>query len=177
MEIRYSRAKSNKELEQILVLQRRNLPESISEDEKSKEGFLTVVHSKALLTRMNTLCPHVIAKVDGKVVGYALCMHPSFAKEIEVLKPMFAKIKSEVPKSESYIVMGQICIDKAYRRQGIFRNLYAFMKAETNIEYTSIITEVDANNKRSLAAHYAVGFEDLLTYEADGKLWHLIYMK
>ena len=123
------------------------------------------------------MCPHIIAKAGGMVVGYALCMHPVFAQEIEVLIPMFDEIESAVPKPENYLTMGQICIDKNYRGQGLFKNLYATMKAAVIPEFQSIITEVDAKNTRSLQAHYAAGFADLKTYSSGGQDWHLIILQ
>ena len=90
----YERATSEKELEQILTLQRKNLPTVISSEEKIKEGFVTVSHTFEILKKMNDVCPHIVAKSDDKVVGYALCMHPKFALDIAVLKPMFAEIDS-----------------------------------------------------------------------------------
>ncbi len=170
----YKRATQNSELEQILVLQQKNLIPVLSEDEKKKEGFVTVSHTLELLKRMNDVCAHVIAKDGDRVVGYALCMHPRFAEEIEVLKPMFHEISLVVPKTEKYLAMGQICVDKDYRGQGLFRQLYDNMKKGIQPEFTSIITEVDVKNDRSLKAHYAVGFKDLKTYRSGGQDWHLI---
>ena len=112
MEIVYGRAKSGKDLEQILELQKCNLFTNVSEEERRQEGFLTVAHSLDLLEEMNEVCPHIIAKYRDTVVGYALCMDPAFSQEIEVLKPMFAEIEAVMPEGESYIVMGQICVDK-----------------------------------------------------------------
>ncbi|MCM4171263.1 GNAT family N-acetyltransferase [Arenibacter sp. TNZ] len=146
-------------------------------DEEEKEGFVTVSHTLELLTKMNTACPHIIAKDQEKVVGYALCMHPSFRNDIEVLKPMFKKIATVMPKAESYMVMGQSCIDKEYRRQGIFRKRYETMKNNLQPRFNKIITEVDATNLRSLEAHYTVGFRDLKTYNAGGQDWKLIVLR
>ncbi len=173
----YKRAANRLELEQILDLQQRNSIPVLSEDEKQKEGFVTVAHTYELLYRMNEVCPHVIAKDGNKVVGYTLCMHPAFGDEIEVLKPMFAEIGSVLPISEKYIAMGQVCVDKNYRGQGVFRKLYEAMKAAIQPEFQSIITEVDAKNTRSLQAHYAVGFKDLKIYSSGGHDWHLIILR
>lgn len=123
---------------------------------------------------MNEACPHIIATSDDKVVGYTLCMHPKFGNEIEVLRPMFAEIKQTLGPDEKYIVMGQVCVDKAYRRRGIFRNLYKYMLEQIKPEFHCIITEVDSENTRSLEAHYAVGFELISRYQADGHNWELI---
>ncbi|MCK8524229.1 GNAT family N-acetyltransferase [Aquimarina sp. D1M17] len=172
--IRYTTTSSKRELEQILQLQKNNLSSSISKEDKEKEGFVTVEHDLELLTKMHTKEPHIIAKDDDKVVGYALSMVREFKEDIEVLEPMFSKIDTQLRNLNTYIVMGQVCIDKNYRKQGIFRGLYNKMKDELNHKYDVLITEVAANNIRSLNAHYAIGFSDLLIYNDNGITWHLV---
>lgn len=162
------------ELQQILELQQRNLFANVSKEEQLKEGFVTVSHTFDILKRMNDVCPHIIAKDGDKVVGYALCMHPGFSNEIEVLRPMFDIIANMVPKIGNYIAMGQVCVDKDYRKKGIFRGLYQTMQNTLKSKYEQIITEVDAKNKRSLQAHYSVGFELLNTHISGGQEWKII---
>jgi len=174
MSVKYTRASTKKELEEILVLQKRNLPDRLTKQEIEKEGFVTISHTLDLLERMNTKCPHIIAKGNGRVIGYALCMHPDFSEEIPIIQPMFRKIRSILSEDESFIVMGQICIDKEYRGQGIFKGLYSTMRETVSENFNYIITEVDSTNLRSLNAHYAVGFTLLKTYSADKKDWKLI---
>lgn len=172
--IRFTTSSSDIELEQILLLQQSNLSESISSNEKQKEGFVTVKHNFDILKKMNIQQPHIIAKHDDKVVGYALCMTKDFGNDIEVLKPMFAKIDTLIEPKTNYIVMGQVCVDKAYRRQGIFRDLYQKMKSSLQEKYSLLITEVASNNHRSLEAHRAIGFNDLIVYQVDTIEWHII---
>ena len=172
--IRYKRASRKDELEQILKLQQDNLPSVVSEEIKKTEGFVTVHHDFDILNKMNEVCPHIIATSDEKVVGYTLCMHPKFGDDIEVLRPMFGEIKRILGSNEKYIVMGQVCVDKAYRRRGIFRKLYSYMLEEIKSEFNCIITEVDSTNTASLQAHYAVGFELLSRYQSGGHDWELI---
>ncbi|MBX2828433.1 MAG: GNAT family N-acetyltransferase [Flavobacteriaceae bacterium] len=177
--ITYKRCATLSELEQILILQKTNLPESLSPYEQQAEGFVTVHHDFDLLKRMNDACPHTIAKDGDKVVGYALSMHPKFGNEIEVLVPMFDEIEKAIAGSQAYqnyVVMGQVCIDIAYRRQGIFRKLYQAMKEFLIPPYSCIITEVDHKNKRSMEAHLAIGFTRLHTYDFDGREWELIVL-
>ncbi|MDT7829162.1 GNAT family N-acetyltransferase [Pricia sp. S334] len=174
--IQFGRATSEADLNQILDLQRQNLPEHLSAEERVKEGFVTVSHTLNLLKVMHDVCPHIVAKSNESVIGYALSMHPKFAGKIEVLWPMFDQIEAIRPKVRNYIVMGQICIAKAYRGQGIFRQLYQTMQAAVQPEFERIITEVDVVNTRSLGAHYGVGFEDLATYESGGHQWKLIVL-
>ncbi len=172
--IEYTCVTQENELRQIIHLQQTNLPSSISETEKQKEGFVTVQHDLNILNKMNNKQPHIIAKDEDKVVGYALCMPKEFKEDIEILKPMFSKIDQHLTSGNSYIAMGQICIDKAYRRQGIFRGLYQKMKSELQTKYDYLITEVASNNLRSIQAHQAIGFNSWITYAVDGIEWHLI---
>jgi len=172
--ITLERASSETDLHQILALQRKNLSGNRSSEEKKKEGFVTVSHTFEMLEAMNDICQHIIAKSDSMVIGYALCMHPKFADGIEILRPMFAEIEAIRPKIKNYVAMGQICIDKAYRGQGIFRRLYQDMLAAVQPQFEQIITEVDIKNTRSSQAHYAVGFKDLATYRSGGQDWKII---
>ncbi|NNE03882.1 MAG: GNAT family N-acetyltransferase [Eudoraea sp.] len=177
MKIQYSRAASDEELKQILQLQSANLRSAISEHESQNEGFVSVVHTLDLLKEMNAAAAHILAKDGEKVAGYALCMHPSFANEIDMLKPMFNKVKELLDPDHNFIIMGQVCIAKQFRGKGIFRGLYKAMAMALFPEYDSIITEVDEDNQRSLEAHYAVGFKDIEVYRSGDRLWHLIQLK
>ncbi|MFC7356392.1 GNAT family N-acetyltransferase [Jejudonia soesokkakensis] len=194
--ITYHSCTTDDELRQILKLQHQNLPASVSKDQKKTDGFVTVHHTFELLKEMNKTCPHMLAKDGNQVVGYALCMHPKFGDEIDILKPMFAEIykhfsnQNEMLKQaclprhdrqvqhdiKNYLVMGQVCIAKAYRGQGIFRKLYEKMKAEVIPPFSCIITEVDTKNKRSLQAHFGIGFQKMRSYQSGGQDWEIIYL-
>ncbi|MBW8242306.1 GNAT family N-acetyltransferase [Muricauda oceani] len=173
----YKQADTLKELEQILDLQQRNLPKNISAEESTKEGFVTVEHTLDLLKSMNDVCGHIIAVDDDQVVGYALCMHPKFANDIEVLRPMFQEIDKTIEGQVNYMAMGQICVAKSHRGQGLFRKLYHTMKEKLPEGFDTIITEVDGKNKRSLAAHTAIGFQELKRYHTLDKEWVIIILQ
>ena len=176
MSIDYTRATNTSELKQVLRLQQDNLKAGLSMAEKDKEGFVSVVHTLELLEAMNAVCPHILAKSGEEVAGYALCMHPDFSDAIPMLKPMFRKVRTLIDPAHRFVIMGQICIDKKWRKQGIFRGLYAAMQKELKGEFDSIITEVDDSNQRSLTAHLAVGFTTLEVYLSGDRTWHLIQL-
>ncbi len=177
MAIKIQQVQNQLELKQILALQRENLPNALLKEEMEKEGFVTIAHTFDLLNAMNKVCRHIIAKENDRVVGYVLCMHPKFGNKIDILKPMFKEIDTVLSGDEKYMVMGQVCIDKAYRKIGLFHKLYMKMQDITKPDYNFIITEVDASNKRSLNAHLAIGFVELKTYTSYGRKWHLIALK
>jgi ribosomal protein S18 acetylase RimI-like enzyme len=174
MELKYKQAESRAELEQILKLQRTNLPENLSPDEKRSQGFVTVRHTLELLEQMNSVCGHIIAMDQVKLAGYALCMHPAFSGDIPVLQPMFAQLKLLLPRQARFMVMGQVCVAKPYRGKGVFRELYANMCHFLQEDFEWIITEVDASNTRSLKAHAAIGFKGICSYNSGGQNWEVI---
>ncbi|HTQ81049.1 MAG TPA: hypothetical protein VMM92_13705, partial [Thermoanaerobaculia bacterium] len=64
----------DRDLDGILALQRENLATNLPADLVRSEGFVTVVHTREILARMHALGPSVVARSDGRVVGYALTM-------------------------------------------------------------------------------------------------------
>ena len=171
--ILYKRAETLDELEQIRTLQLLNSTQNITSDEQLHEGFVTVQHTIELLEKMNLACAHIIAKQEDAVVGYALVMLPSFRNEIAVLISMFERIDALLPGT-NYVVMGQICVAKESRKQGIFRGLYDFYKTELQEQFDLLVTEVATTNLRSMQAHEAIGFKTIEHYNENGVFWNVI---
>lgn len=159
----YKLVTSSDELEQVLALQLANLKQNISQSEKEKEGFVTLQHSKEVLDMMHAIQPSVIAIDAGKVIGYALVMHPACRPLVPDLDPLFSLVDTLAYKGRPfqqfhYYVMGQICIDKRYRGSGVFAGLYQAHKEHFSQQYDFVVTEISVNNKRSLRAHEKTGF-------------------
>ena len=179
-EVNITTATNDEHLHQILRLQKINLPKNLSQQEREQEGFVTVDHDFETLKKMNSPYPHVIALDGDQLVGYALVMLKSIRNDIDILKPMFEKIGgltyNSVPLSNSnYLVMGQVCVDKDYRGQGIFYKMYNHLKATTQHDFDLLITEVSSLNTRSLKAHEKHGFTNILSYNApDGHSWEIL---
>ena len=177
----YKAAESDLELEQILALQQINLPKSISQEESKDQGFVTVEHDFPLLSSMNASAPQIIASAEGKVVGYALVMLERFSAKIPVLIPMFKMLSTLSYQGKSlleyrYYVMGQVCVDKAFRGKGLFDGMYHEQRRQLSGEYDFVVTEVATRNTRSMRAHERVGFETIHVYtDADhGEEWAII---
>lgn len=148
----------------ILALQQRNLPRNLPPEVQADQGFVTVEHDPAVLTRMNQAAPSVIAKEGDTVVGYALTMLPNFAADVPELAPLFDTIDALVYddhliSSYAYYVMGQVCVSDGYRGQGLFDRMYQHHRAVYSNRYQLLITDISARNTRSLRAHQRVGFE------------------
>lgn len=158
------------EVVQILDLQARNHVSGLDPLEMEKQGFVTVRHDPDVLQAMNRSAPAIIAKDEGKVVGYALVMPRAFGPLVPILEPMFALLDTLSWKGTAlrdnphWFVMGQICIDADYRGQGVFDRLYHTMKVVYQPDYEFIVTEVAERNARSMRAHTRVGFETIHSY-------------
>lgn len=178
--IQYTSAKTQDDLKGILTLQQQNLATALSDEEKNSQGFVTVVHSLESLQRLNNIENHIIVKEGKSVIAYLLAMTVWSKEDIPVLRPMFAVFEelSFIGKPLyyfRYIVVGQVCVDKRYRGTGVLDNCYAFYRTTFQPDYDFAITEIDATNLRSLAAHKRIGFQELHRYTApDGKEWVIV---
>lgn len=164
-------------MNQILALQQKYLKSRVEQSEIASEGFLTVEHSPEILAKMHSVTPHAVAIYNQEVVGYALAMSPIFQKDIPVLIPMFKKfdtLEYRSHKLANYLVMGQICIDQAHRRTGLFKQLYYHLFTMYRTEFNYLVTEISASNEHSLEAHYALGFKTISKYIDETDEWHIV---
>jgi ribosomal protein S18 acetylase RimI-like enzyme len=173
MSVIFTTIQNNDQLHQILQLQRENLRHTKSIEVEAEQGFVTVEHDISLLADMNTEASHVIALDDDRVVGYALAMTRAFEDKVPVLAPMFELLDNLVVDgtrmgNDDYIVMGQICVDKDYRGQGLVQGLYKKYFELYKSKYHWIVTEIAARNTRSLHAHMKVGFKEIYRYDEVG---------
>lgn len=182
-QIQYTHPTTRQQIQQMLELQQRNLPKNITKAEAQEQGFVTVEHDENLLWEMNQEYPHTVATDGESIVGYTLVMTKDFKDRIPVLFPMFEQIdqlsyKGNPLVETGYFIMGQVCIDKNYRGQGIFKNMYQAMCEQLKGKFDYMITEVSLRNARSLRAHEKVGFKTLLEYVSpDGEQWRLIILE
>lgn len=177
--ILFKSAETPEELEGILSLQSFNLFQNISESEKETQGFVTVHHSLDQLASMNSIARHLIAKDREKVVGYILAMTKASKTLIPVLVPMFDQfdrlLYREKPVSDyNYLVIGQICVDKNYRGQGIFDRMYAAYRELFSDRFDFAITEIAVSNVRSIKAHQRVGFEVIHEFSDSTQDWAIV---
>lgn len=176
----YTRANSKNDLEGILNLQKRNLPPSLTNDEIQSQGFVTVDHSYEQLKTLNDYEKHVIAKENEKVVGYLLAMTKRSRFDIPVLIPMFElfdtiSYNNKKISGYDYLVVGQVCLDKAWRGQGILDHCYAAYRDYYRTKYDFAITEIASSNVRSLKAHRRIGFKEINNYvSADKTEWVVV---
>jgi len=178
--VSFRAAASEQDLEQILALQRRNFEEVVGPELAARDGFVTVRHDLELLRDMNRAEAHVVAISGDRVVGYALAMRREFEPRVPILAPMVEKLRGlrhggRAVNDWRYFIMGQVCVDAAFRGQGVFAGLFREMRALYGERYDMVITEVARRNGRSIRAHEKVGFELLHRYTDDaGEVWDVV---
>ena len=172
---------SDADVQGILALQQANLRKNVPADVQADQGFVTVEHDPVVLTRMNQAAPSVIAKDDDIVVGYALTMLPEFGTDIPELLPLFNLIntltyKEKPVRDYQWYVMGQVCVAEGYRGQRIFDRMYEHHREVYDNQYQLLITDISANNIRSLRAHARVGFKTLHEFHDStiGETWVVV---
>ena len=178
MEIRYHT--SQEELSSILVLQAENLREALSKDIWTAEGFVTGVYDLEMLNLMCDQYKHVVSVQGDMICGYVLCMHPSSFSQFEFLRPMqlfFRRLDWGGVKITDlkYVVIGQVCVRRKYRRQGLSQKMYRLMQEQLRAKWDLAVTLVDAENIPSREAHKAFGFKEIYQYkEPLGREWVIV---
>lgn len=167
--ITYTTSKTNAELEGILQLQKANLAQGLTQEEIQSQGFVTVHHTYEQLAQLNDIEQHLIAKDSDQVIGYLLAMTAASRNEIPILVPLFETFDrvdylGKKVSDYHYLVVGQVCIGKGYRGQGILDQAYAAYKEFFSPKYDFAITEIARNNPRSLNAHKRIGFKEIHSY-------------
>jgi len=178
--ITYSTSTSASDLQGILSLQQQNLAVNLPPDEVLSQGFVTVTHRLEDLSRMNDIEAHVIAKDGEQVIGYLLAMTVQSKADFPVLIPMFElferiQFRKKPVADYHYLVVGQVCVDKNYRGQGILDQCYEAYKNRFKDKYDFAITEIAIKNQRSIKAHNRIGFREIHRYNApDGVEWSVV---
>lgn len=178
--IRYTTSKSESDLLGILELQQRNLAINLSREEVLSQGFVTVTHRLEGLQKMNDLEPHLIAKDGEQVIAYLLAMTVHSKADIPILFPMFElferiQFRGKTVSNYNYLVVGQVCVDKNYRGQGILDQCYEAYKKQFQNKYDFAITEISIKNQRSINAHRRIGFSEIYRYLApNGEEWSVV---
>jgi hypothetical protein len=168
--ITYTTSKTTEDLSEIISLQNSNLRQNLTTEEIQNQGFLTVSYAIETLQKMQNKERHIIAKHKDKIVGYVLALTEKSKLDIPFLAPMFEtfdqiQYKEKLVSSYNYIAVGQICIDKEYRAQGLFDGCYETYKNYFKNKYDFAITEIATANTRSRAAHKRNGFTEIHTYK------------
>ena len=177
--VQIGRLSTQEELYQIKDLQTKNLKSNLSPSEQETQGFVTASYTFDFLKKMNELHPAIIAKEGGQMVGYALVTTSEIKGSHQLLDDLIGHCDEVVFKNVSlasipYAIVGQLCVAKAYRGQGLVQKMYTHFKESMQQTHQCCITDVDEENPRSLRAHQKAGFEVVGRLGYGGSQWNLV---
>lgn len=178
--IYFKRVSTNDELQQIKALQEANHISLLSAtDQGLSEGFVTAHYSIDFLKEMQLAEPSAIALAGNSVVGYALAATRYPGMHNPLLAALFNQIdtlsyEGVSLRNTDYLVVGQLCIAKGYRGQGLAPDLYRFFRQELHEKYPFCITDVDLRNQRSLKAHLNAGFKEIDNFSYENADWSIV---
>jgi ribosomal protein S18 acetylase RimI-like enzyme len=167
------------ELEGIKELQSKNLKHLISKEEADSQGFVTAEYSMDFFKAMHDAAPSIIAKSEDLVVGYALVATKSLRHHHDLLADLFNSIDKinfhgKLLRDVNYVVVGQLCVAKEYRGQGLVQRMYNYYRDCLSAEYDYLVTDVARDNPRSLKAHKATGFQVIDELSYGGVSWDIV---
>jgi len=180
--VEYTLVRGPRDVEQILALQAENHRDTVDAATAQSDGFTSVRHEPAVLQAMNRAHPSAIAVAGDVVAGYALMMPQQFRDRVPLLEPMFSLFDRLEWRGEPlagnprWFVMGQVCVARAFRGQGVFDGVYHQLRDAYAPQFDFVLTEISQNNARSLRAHRRVGFETLHVYRdpAADDTWEVV---
>jgi ribosomal protein S18 acetylase RimI-like enzyme len=177
--ITIKRVSSKDELNAIAELQHLNLRQNISTEEALGQGFLTAEYSMDVLEGMHAQEPAIIAMDGNTLAGYALVATKSTRNSHPLLADLFAAIdrleyKNTPLKGLNYVVVGQLCVAREFRGQGLVSKLYNQFRDSLAGNYIYCVTDVATTNQRSLNAHSKAGFTVINHTEYAGVGWEVV---
>jgi ribosomal protein S18 acetylase RimI-like enzyme len=167
------------ELEGIKTLQEENLKKNLTVEEAEAQGFVTAEYSINFLQTLHEQSPSVIAIDGNKVVGYALVALKSIRHQHDLLSDLFGSIdkieySNRLLKYSNYVVVGQLCVAKDYRGQGLVQQMYQQFKTSLFLKFDYCLTDIAENNPRSLKSHLKTGFRIVDTLHYGGIDWNIV---
>ena len=182
MTVEYTLVRGASDVEQILALQAENHRDAVDAATAEREGFTSVRHEPAVLHAMNRAYPSAIARSGDELAGYCLMMPQAFRARVPILAPMFALLDTLAWRDEPlagnprWFVMGQVCVARAFRGEGVFDGIYRTLRDAYAAQFDFVVTEISQRNPRSMRAHRRVGFETLHVHHdpAADEHWEMV---
>ncbi|NLI53128.1 MAG: GNAT family acetyltransferase [Clostridiales bacterium] len=166
------------DIPQIEELQKKYHVSFISEEDK-KDGFVTTLFDDALLGEIIGTEDGIALACDGEqVVAYAMAASWQYWSKWPLFQHMIADLEhvtylGQQLTTENSYQYGPVCIDKAYRGQGVLQELFLFSARQMHKRYPILITFINQANPRSFAAHTRkVGLDVIKTFSFNGNHYY-----
>jgi L-amino acid N-acyltransferase YncA len=141
------------DIDGILDLQERNQPE--------RDGTLSAQLSRAWLEATLADMPVIVAKREGRVVGYLISASREAYVGVPVVEAMLRAYPGAAPDAYVY---GPVCVAEEARGRGLARAMFAALRAR--LPGREGVLFIRRDNAASLRAHEKMGMREVagLTY-------------
>jgi len=144
----------------VLALQEENLPD--------RGGSLAVRLPSDWFVRAMQELPLVVARRDGKVVGYVVATTLDAQMHIPIVQAMIAKF----PAPPECFVQGPVCVAESERGKNLAGLMFADMRER--LPGRAAISFIRSDNAASLRAHEKMGLCPLGEFESGGERYTAI---
>jgi L-amino acid N-acyltransferase YncA len=138
----------------ILALQEPNLPDN--------GGNLSVRHDAGWFRRTMLEMPLVVARRDGKLVGYVVATSLAATAHVAIVQAMLRQF----PAPADCYSYGPVCVAESERGEGLAGAMFDKLRSE--LPDRPAITFILADNFPSIKAHKKMGMQELGTFTNDG---------
>jgi L-amino acid N-acyltransferase YncA len=142
------------DIEGILELQDRNQPD--------RGGTLSARFPRVWFEQALAAMPVVVARREGRVVGYLVSSPLSAHAEVPVVRAMLA-VYGGAPDAYVY---GPICVEEAERGRGLVGAMFAALRAR--LPGREGVLFIRRDNAASLKAHARMGMREVAGFTHDG---------
>ena len=152
-------------IDQIISLNRKYLIGSLTEEQK-QNGFIRIEYNKDNLQQIITSKEIVIATDKEKVIGYYLIGRKSGSAALYYQKNKAISLFATNEISFDSIGYGcQVCIDEAFRNNGLFGQMLNALTNEVKDKYSHLLCSVSNDNIVSMKTHLNSGWQVIDNFE------------
>ena len=138
----------------ILDLQARNQP--------SRGGTLSASLPRERIIAMVADLPAIVARRDGRVVGYLLSCSPATNADVPVIRAML----DAYPGAPDAYVYGPICVDEGERGKGLASAMFGELRRR--LPGREGVLFIRRDNAASLSAHARMGMREVAGFTHGG---------
>ena len=172
------------DIQEIAQLQEENLRTNLTADQM-QDGYLSLGFSDEQFRAFNRDLGVVVAKAEGKVVGYCCVSSATFNAQFPILDQIVSGLSDydipgteEKPTETTTSIYGPACIAKDYRGQGVLKPLFDHaVTLSIAAGYAFCFSFVSIENQRSLVAHLKLPFQEVGTVSFNENEYSVIACK
>lgn len=172
------RAATKSDLPRLHALNRANLKDSLSHEERKRSGFVLRLYPLSLVSAIMELEPVLVAEVGEELAAYLYPAPCYFREKIPAIRDrllLFDQVTYQgQPLSEyKFIEIGMVVVATAYRQRGVFSRLVEEVERHYK-GYELVLARVAFGNEASLQAHRRLGFQVLEEGSEGGSRFHIL---